>query len=515
MRIILTFLISLLTALCPPAPEAGYKDLVDEFDAYSPPDYIVRQKYPAAVASEPTPIQLPSDENELKRIQLMNANWRKSLSSADHTMPLFFTPKPAFLEKYREAALDSNVAFNAIRGQFSLTTLETLVWIRNPDIKTAENRFAASVESFSQVANLNEILRQYSAFTASIKTGVGPMKGQDPVTSKFPFPGMVSLKGQIVQQETEAAWHALESVRRDVITTVRKAYWDLVFNHKAQKITADTVNLFENLETVAARRYEAGKTSFQDVVKIRIKTNILKEDLVTLKERQRSIESKIIALLNVPPTTTIGYPSTVGTNKKAPPVDGLYPLAENRRQEILIKQAKLKKIQVVLEMAETMVLPSYTLNYSEFDNQAINTVGSSATKPSFKTSSSASRGAGLAQNVWFGTNDAYIREIRQLAAALKENLAATKAETINQVRDRWFDLDRARREKRLYQSTVVSLSKSALDVSTSGYESGDVSFADVINSYELWLSSNLTLEKKRSEFFTSWAQLEQVVGVQF
>jgi outer membrane protein TolC len=166
-------------------------------------------------------------------------------------------------------------------------------------------------------------------------------------------------------------------------------------------------------------------------------------------------------------------------------------------------------------MAETMVLPSYTLNYSTFNNQAINTVGSSATTPSFKTSSSASRGAGLPQNVWFGTNDAYVREIRQLVAALKESLAATKAETINKVSDRWFALDRARREKKLYQDTVVSLSKSALDVSTSGYESGNVSFADVINSYELWLSSNLNLEKKRSEFFTSWAQLERVVGVQF
>jgi outer membrane protein TolC len=162
-----------------------------------------------------------------------------------------------------------------------------------------------------------------------------------------------------------------------------------------------------------------------------------------------------------------------------------------------------------------MILPPYTLNYSVFDSQAINNVGSSAKSPSFQTSLPASRGVGLPQNVWYGTNDAYVREIRQQVAALKESLAETKAETVNQVRDRWFELDRARREKKLYQDTVVSLSKSALDVSTSGYESGNVSFADVINSYELWLSSNLILEKKRSEFFIAWARLEQAIGVQF
>jgi outer membrane protein TolC len=419
------------------------------------------------------------------------------------------------LEKYQGAVSDTAIALNVLREPLSLPALETLAWIRNPAIKSAENKFSASVESFSQVANLDEILRQYSAFTAGIKTGVGPMKGQDPVTTKFPFPGRVSLQGEIVQQEAKAAWHSLEAVRRDVITTVRKTYWDLVFNRKAQKITADTVNLFEDLEAVATRRYEAGKTSFQDVVKIQVKRNVLQEDWITLKERQRSIEAKLTALLNLPPTNTIGHPATAGTEKKAPRIEDLYPVAENRRQEILIQQAQFKKMQVVLEMAETMVLPAHTLNYSAFDHQALNTVGSSAGKSAFQTSAAASRGAGVPQNVWYGTNDAYLREIRQRVAALKEGLAKTKAETANRVRDRWFDLDRARREKKLYQDTVVRLSKSALEVSTRGYESGNISFADVITSYELWLASKLRLEKIRSEFFTARARLEQAVGEQF
>jgi outer membrane protein TolC len=197
-----------------------------------------------------------------------------------------------------------------------------------------------------------------------------------------------------------------------------------------------------------------------------------------------------------------------------PPIKSLYPLAKIRRQEVLIQEAQLFKMQYVLEMAETMAQPSYSLNLSSFENQAVNTVGSSAQKPSFPTTTSASRGAGLPQKVWYGTNDAYVREIRQRVAVSKENLKITKAETLNLVRDQWFELDRAWREKKLYIDTVVRLSKSALDVSTSGYESGNVSFADVINSYELWLTSNLTLERKRSDFHIAWAQLEQVVGAQ-
>ena len=512
------FLIMLLSLFCPQESQGGYKDLVDEFNAYTPPDYIVSRPFQSESmpdTSEPVNSQPSRFEKEQKHIKRITADWRNALAATDDQMPRFFSPDAKLVKKYNGAAFDDPQALNAIRGSFNITTLETLAWIRNPAIKSAESNFSASIESFSQVANLDEILRQYSAYTASIQTGVGPMKGQDSVKTKFPFPGTVSLKGQIVQHETEAAWQLLEAVRRDVITAARQTFYDLVFNRKAQKITADTVNLFEDLEAVATRRYEAGKTSFQDVVKIQVKTKVLQEDLITLKEMQRSIESRLIALLNIPPTNQIGYPAFVDKEKRPPQIERLYPLAKSRRQEILIKQAQLDKMQDVLEMAETMVLPSFTLNYSGFDNQAINNVGSFAKQPPFKTSSSASRGAGLPQNVWYGTNDAYVREIRQQVAALKESLAKTKAEAVNQVRERWFELDRARREKALYQDTVVSLSKSALDVSTSGYESGNVSFADVINSYELWLSSNLTLEKKRSEYHIAWARLEQAVGAQF
>ena len=515
MNLLLIHLIMLLILFCPQASQAGYRDLVDEFNAYTPPKYIVGRHFPPEGTPSQSESQSSRFEKELKHIKTIGADWRRALSRTDKIMPRFFTPDAKLFKKYHGAALDSKIALDAIRGAFNLATLETLAWIRNPAIKSAESKFSAAVESFSQVAHLDEILRQYAAFTAGIKTGVGPMKGQEPIKTQFPSPGMVSLKGQIVQYETEAAWQTLELVRRDVITTARQIFWDLAFNQKAQKITADTLNLFEDLEAVATRRYEAGNTSFQDVVKLQVKTKVLQEDLITLKETQRRIESRLMALLNIPPTPTIGVPALVGATKPTPQIESLYPVAQSRRQEILIKQAQLNKMQRVLEMAETMVLPSYALNYSAFENQAIDTVGSAAKRPSFQTASSASRGAGLPQNVWYGTNDAYVREIRQQVASLKESLAQSKAETINHVRQRWFALDRARREKSLYQDTVVILSKSALDVSTRGYESGNVSFADVIDSYELWLSSNLRLEKKRSEYHIAWALLEQAVGEQF
>jgi outer membrane protein TolC len=73
-------------------------------------------------------------------------------------------------------------------------------------------------------------------------------------------------------------------------------------------------------------------------------------------------------------------------------------------------------------------------------------------------------------------------------------------------------LDRAKREETLYAEGIVDLSKAALEVSTRGYETGMVSFADVIDSYSNWLKAHLALVRKQSDLGMARAELEEAVG---
>jgi outer membrane protein TolC len=133
-------------------------------------------------------------------------------------------------------------------------------------------------------------------------------------------------------------------------------------------------------------------------------------------------------------------------------------------------------------------------------------------KEPFPLKTTASTGAGLPRNPWYGSNDAYLRETRQKLAALRQELKKTEDETIFKVRDAWFRLDRAKREEALYNERVVSLSQASLEVSTRAYETGNVAFADVIMSYTGWLNDNMALAMKRSELGMSRADLEEVLG---
>jgi len=166
----------------------------------------------------------------------------------------------------------------------------------------------------------------------------------------------------------------------------------------------------------------------------------------------------------------------------------------------------------MIEMAKRMILPSYSMNLSLYADRSVNQVGTQAGKPTFMTSSAASVGAGLPKLPWYGAQDAYLRETRQKLLALKKELANSEAATHTAVRQAWFVLARAVREFRLYGKSVVKLSQVALSVSNRGYEAGNLSFADVIGSYTLWLDANLALERRRADAGITQAELDKIVG---
>ena len=489
---------------------AEYGEMKQQIEAYRPPSYFQDLIQPDWEGKKP---ERSSDfDVEKQKIREIKSRWQKSLSASAEG-PVFFRPDGRLLRNLGPTVSDPRATGDALQGEFPLAKLETLALLRSPTIKAAENRLRAAIEAFSQVSTLDEILRQYTAFTEGIRTGIGPMRSTDPVSAKFPFPGILSLKGQIANQEVKIAREDLETARRDAVVATRIAFWDLLFIHRAQQITAETIDLFRDLEAVATTRYEAGRTSFQDVIRIRIQREILDEELITLREKQRNLESKIREILNLGLDVTLGSPRSIRPRQTIPKQQALHTVANERRQELRRLRARIGKMERVIEMAETMVLPQFSLNYSLYEDEAAVKVGSAASKDTFPTSIEVSRGVGLPKMPWYGIQDAYLRETRQTLEALRQDLKQAEAATADLVRSRWFDVDRARREMSLYQNRVVNLSKSALDVTTRGYESGNVSFADVIASYGLWLDANLSLADRQRKLGVAWAELEQAVGM--
>jgi outer membrane protein, heavy metal efflux system len=486
-----------------------YSQLDKDLEQYQPPLYATSP--PPEGRAQPETSDEAGFALEKKKISEAKALWEKALQ-APRRETSFFIPPSQLLNSLKPAARDAAAASGVLTPRFSLDTLETLAFLRNPGIKAAENRARAAIDTYSQVMALDDILREYSAFTEGMMTGVGPLKGKEPMKTKFPFPGILSLKGEIVGQEIKGTLEVLEIAKKEAVTQARKAYWNLIFFCKAEKIARETIGLYRHLEQVAAIRYETGGTSYQDVIKVRIRREILEEDLDTLLEKQQNVKSKILEILNLPPGTRIGMPEDRKPPGIVPPLKGLYKLTQQRRQELRRMRARVGKMERLIEMAETLILPPYTLNLSLYEDEAVTQVGTIAVRDDFPVSTRAYRGSGLPLMPWYGIEDAYLRQTRQELGALRNELEKEEAGANTLVRKAWFRLDLANREEALYRKSILKLSRDVLDVSTQGYEAGNVSFSDVISSYSSWLDVNLAAERETSAMGIAWADLENAVG---
>lgn len=484
---------------------AGYRQLLQDYEAYRLPEIGGAGQLPQAAAAEP----VPAVDQQL--MDGLRKGWERALAAAP-AQGGFYRPAPGEWAAVQRLGAGPGAGRARLARTFSMDTLAALVLLRHPGIRGAEQRVGAALAGFSQVAGLDEVLRRYAAFTRALMNGVGPMKGGDSVAMKFPFPGVSALRGEIVDLEVREARENLEAVRRDAVTAAREAYWELLFVERAGRITTETRNLFQNLEDVALTRYEAGRTSFQDVVKVRVRLKILGDDLLTLREQRHNLAGRIAELVDLEPPLRLGAPARRTPAAGLPDLVPLYAAVLENRPELRRLRFKLERMARMLEMGETMVLPPYTLNLSLYANDAVLSAGPAAVKPAFPVGIVASRGAGLPKDPWIGPQDAYLVEIRRKLAALQADLQQAEAAARTAVRQRWNELERAQRQIVLYRDTVVPLSRSALKVSTSGYESGQLAFADVIGSYTLWLEANLKLAAARRDAGIARARLSQVVG---
>lgn len=420
---------------------------------------------------------------------------------------------PSFLAKKLSGVdRDEKKAVSLVKKEISPGLLSGMTLLRNPGVAQARFLVDAELATHSQVDDLNLVLEQYAGFTKALMNGVGPVKGRSYIDNGFPFPGVTALKGQVVAYSVAAAREGLAMARRDAVTEVQQAFWNLVYLIQARNITRESLVLFKNLHGVADTLYRSGKTGFQDVTRVTVKVHVLEDALLTLREKKRNVQTMILSLVNLPPETLLGSPVAPSLSFNVPKIEILYDRAQKNRQELKQVRAVIGKMERMVEMAETMLLPGFDLGFSRYRDDAVFKVGSLSMGTAFPKEIPASMGKGLPKKPWFGVGSSWLMETRKRLIAKREKLKNMEAQTRKMVRVAWSELDRAVRTSKLYGDTVVGLSATALEVSTREYESGRVSFTDVAGAYSDWLRARLAHARARADIGIYRARLARIIG---
>lgn len=503
----------------------GYRELKEEAAQYHPPlttavagsftglDHEKSRAYEKKQRENAR--KTDSINNELKYLKQAMMTEFRALNKEN----AFVTFSPDFMEKFMgiEGKGEKAIALAArlLKGAFDLRTLEGIVLMRHPGIRAGREQVSARMNAFTQVENLDRILKRYTAFTEALMNGVGPMKGREPVNTIFPFPGITALKGEAVAQSVKMDLSDLAVIQRDAVTAMRKAFWQLIYLERAYTITSETLELFKKLHNVATTLYHAGKTSFQDVIRLTVKLNLLEDNIITIRENRLNTHAAMLALMDLPPDTPVGTPRFQTPSGKIPSLSTLYAMAHENRQELAKIRAKIGKAERMLEMAETMILPDLDAGFSRFNDTAVLQVGTAAVTPSFSSQTSAFNGAGNPVRPWLGSGLPWLEQARKRLLSLRYILQNGEARTRKMVRGAWTELDKASRKTRVYGGAVIELSSNALEVATREYESGHLTFSEVTGSYSEWLDARLSHARAVSDMGISGAELRRIVGRSF
>ncbi len=218
----------------------------------------------------------------------------------------------------------------------------------------------AEIRSFDQVTHLEDTLRQYTAFTAALDNRAGPLTSPGAVRAIHPFPGLTALKGRIVENRVNQLEQEMAIVIRQTLQAVEIAGRNLEFTARSIRIIKQTLDAFERLLDVAASLYRSGKTSYQDVIKVSIKIETLKQDRVSLENDVAVIQARLVELMNLPAGTRMG-PVTTGPFPQTIPGPGaLAAMAREHRQELAALRFQIRRVQSMLEMSESMTEVLFT-----------------------------------------------------------------------------------------------------------------------------------------------------------
>lgn len=454
---------------------------------------------------EPDPFLSEIEEKVLK----YQKQWQTQLKSEIPIPNLFYDLSTDTVKTYRQLAASPEEAKTRLTQPIVLELLIALGYEWNPGLKSAHEKIRAVLEQYPQAAYLENVLRQYNAFTKQLDTKVGPMRHKEMMAMKFPFPDTLTLKGQIITEDVLIAQKEFEIALRDLVTEIKLAYYDYLFILEATRINEENQKLLEQMIAIAQTKFRVGQGKYSNVIMAQVELSKLAEVIITLEQQRETIIARLNTLLNASADLPLGPPVPIEEERITLTLADLYKLAVEKRQEIQKQKLAISKMSLMVEMAKQMTYPDPTLGASYFENRAIADLKHTKKMPmTFSTQ----RTLNPANTAWFGHRNSYIHEINVKIEVMAHKIEELESNLRFVVKKHHFGMETANRSIRLYRQTLLPQAQQALEAANTAYQAAQIDFLSFLDVQRTLL--NLRIEEQRAlrDYRQHLAQLEQAVG---
>jgi len=372
---------------------------------------------------------------------------------------------------------------------------------RNPSVRSARWAWKAALARYPQVTSLDDPILGYGVAPASFgSTAVDDAHKVD-LSQRIPFPGKLSLRGEIALAEAEAAEHDVAAVRLRLATMASLLFDELYFLDRALEINAEHLELLEEFLQIATARYEVGRAAQQDPLQAEVERAHLLHREVVLETARRIAREQVNVLLHRRPAEAL--PPPPGSLALLPPGtvdrDALVTEALRSRPELRSLEARVAGRESAVALARREFLPDFTLTGS------YNTLWQESDLQPFV-------GVQVDVPLRIDRRRAALDEAQAELARTESDLEGLEVEVRFAVESAVDRLEEARHVRRLYESRLLPASRDQVEAARVGFETGRNSFLALIEAERNLRTTRLGYEEALANVSRRTAELDRAVG---
>ena len=380
----------------------------------------------------------------------------------------------------------------------------------HPRIRAARARVAAASNRAPQVSALEDPVLSNNFYPISdqaLQTAAGRAGNTLSVSQKYPWPEKRWTKAAIADREMQIAAARLQQVSLEVEETVRLAYYELWFAHRAIEITDQNRQIAAELVKLAEARNAAGGSQ-QDVLRAQLQLDSLQDRLIALRKQKGVAQADLAALIGSPSAVGVEPTADINIDEVPQQVDALFAAAIEcsprlQEQQWAVSRDRQKQRLACLQKYPDFAFGAGWQTITESDAVA-GGIANGHDNVSFLV--------GLTLPIWRGRINSGIREASANVSASSREFTDARDDTFRQIRRLSEQAQAADEQLRLYNERILPRAKRALQLASADYRGRLVDFGEVADGFTEVLMFELQVARNTATLAGALAQMQRVVG---
>lgn len=390
--------------------------------------------------------------------------------------------------------------------RFDLNTVLALAMERNPTLRAMRAGARAVAYREPEASTLPDPTVQLGimnfglpSFNTDMPTSMAPSVQ---VMQMIPFPGKLSLKGEIASYESEMAETAVAEMEWEVRGMAASMFYDLYALDRRIEVMQETLSLLEDFQQVAKAMYVSGMGRQADVLRADVEVARMDGDIRAMRAMRLTMAARLNGLLDRPADTEVPLPGLGRLSGEVPPVDTLLAWARESRPLLAHGRLAVTQASKSIDLARREIWPDFTFGVTYGQrNLGMGTERMGSAMVGFSVPIFASRRQ-------YAMRD----EAASMERMAEAELGGRQADVGAQIGELLAELDRARSLVRLYRDEVIAEARATVESALSSYRVGAVDFMTLVDAQMNVNRFEGDLFQLLGDYGKAFARLESAVG---